>query len=39
MPQLTHIGGEADGELVFASANGSIYRAVPVTSEPQRNPG
>ena len=29
VPQLTHIGTDADGELVFASAAGSIFRAVP----------
>ena len=28
VPQLTHIGPDADGEPLFASANGSIYRAV-----------
>ncbi|MBW3546548.1 MAG: PQQ-dependent sugar dehydrogenase [Actinobacteria bacterium] len=39
VPQLTHIGEDADGELVFASANGSIYRAVPVAAEPHRSPG
>jgi glucose/arabinose dehydrogenase len=27
--QLTHIGTDSDGELVFASAAGEIYRAVP----------
>ena len=27
--QLTHIGPDADGEPVFASAAGTIYRAVP----------
>ena len=27
--QLSHIGADADGELVFASAAGSIFRAVP----------
>ncbi|MGH9157120.1 MAG: PQQ-dependent sugar dehydrogenase [Acidimicrobiales bacterium] len=30
VPQLTHIGTDADGELVFASGAGSIFRAVPV---------
>ncbi|HEV2766320.1 MAG TPA: PQQ-dependent sugar dehydrogenase [Acidimicrobiales bacterium] len=39
VPQLTHIGEDADGELVFASANGSIYRAVPVAEETDRSPG
>ena len=29
VPQLTHIGSDGDGEIVFASAVGSIYRAVP----------
>jgi glucose/arabinose dehydrogenase len=29
VPQLTHIGTDADGELLFASATGAIYRAVP----------
>ena len=28
VPQLTHIGTDADGELVFASAAGDIYRAI-----------
>jgi hypothetical protein len=28
VPQLTHIGTDADGELVLASAGGTIYRAV-----------
>jgi glucose/arabinose dehydrogenase len=28
IPQLTHIGTDADGELVFASGNGDVYRAV-----------
>ncbi len=28
-PQLTHIGADADGELLFAAANGDISRAVP----------
>jgi glucose/arabinose dehydrogenase len=27
VPQLTHIGPDADGEPLFASANGAIYRA------------
>lgn len=27
VPQLTHIGTDADGELVLASASGAIYRA------------
>jgi len=30
VPQLTHIGTDADGEPVFASAAGSVFRAVPV---------
>jgi len=29
VPQLTHIGAGADGQVLFASATGSIYRAVP----------
>jgi glucose/arabinose dehydrogenase len=29
IPQLTHIGTDTDGELVFASAAGNIYGAVP----------
>jgi glucose/arabinose dehydrogenase len=29
VPQLTHIGPDADGEPVLASAAGAIYRAVP----------
>jgi glucose/arabinose dehydrogenase len=29
VPQLTHIGPDGDGEPVFASAAGAIYRAVP----------
>jgi glucose/arabinose dehydrogenase len=28
VPQLTHIGLDGDGELVFASASGAIYRAI-----------
>ncbi len=28
VPQLTHIGPDADGEPLFASANGALYRAV-----------
>lgn len=31
VPQLTHIGQDAHGEIVFASAAGFIYRAVPPT--------
>src|SRR5215217_4631720 len=37
VPQLTHIGPDADGEPVFASADGSIYRArrpIPVINPP-----
>jgi glucose/arabinose dehydrogenase len=34
VPQLTHIGPDADGEPLLASANGSIYRAV--NPAPQR---
>ena len=29
VPSLTHIGTDAGGELVFASAAGDVYRAVP----------
>ncbi len=29
VPLLAHIGEGADGEVVFASAAGSLYRAVP----------
>ena len=29
IPQLTHIGTDGEGELVFASAAGMLYRAVP----------
>jgi glucose/arabinose dehydrogenase len=32
VPQLTHIGEDSDGEIVFASASGSIFRAVPADS-------
>lgn len=32
LPQLTHIGADADGELLFASAAGTLYRAVPARS-------
>jgi hypothetical protein len=28
VPQLTHIGTDAGGELVFASGSGDVYRAV-----------
>ena len=31
VPQLTHIGTDAKGELVFASGAGYLYRAVPPT--------
>ncbi|MEA3214045.1 MAG: hypothetical protein QOJ19_201 [Acidimicrobiia bacterium] len=34
IPQLTHIGQDGDGELVFSSATGSLYRAVPAGSTP-----
>ncbi len=34
VPQLTHIGQDGDGEVVFASAAGSLYRAVPPVPEP-----
>jgi glucose/arabinose dehydrogenase len=29
IPQLTHIGEDSDGRIVFASATGAIYRASP----------
>ena len=29
VPQLTHIGEDSDGRIVFASATGAIYRATP----------
>jgi hypothetical protein len=29
IPQLSHIGTDGDGELLFASSAGDIYRAVP----------
>jgi glucose/arabinose dehydrogenase len=29
VPQLTHVGADGAGRLVFASATGSIYRAIP----------
>jgi glucose/arabinose dehydrogenase len=32
VPQLSHIGADADGEIVFASSSGAIYRAVPAGS-------
>ncbi len=32
LPQLTHIGADPDGELLFASAAGVLYRAVPAGS-------
>jgi len=32
LPQLTHIGADADGELLFASATGTLYRAMPAGS-------
>ena len=28
VPQLAHIGTDADGELLFASVNGAVFRAV-----------
>ena len=30
VPGLTHIGTTNDGELLFASGNGALYRALPV---------
>jgi glucose/arabinose dehydrogenase len=32
VPGLTHIGTDADGELVFASGTGALYRAMPAGS-------
>jgi glucose/arabinose dehydrogenase len=32
VPQLTHIGTDAEGELLLVSGSGSVYRAVPATS-------
>jgi glucose/arabinose dehydrogenase len=32
VPQLSHIGTDADGELLFASGAGTLYRAVPASS-------
>ena len=32
VPGLTHIGTTNGGELLFASGNGTLYRAVPVGS-------
>ena len=32
VPGLTHIGTTNDGELLFASGNGTLYRAVPAGS-------
>ena len=32
LPQLTHIGADADGELLMASGAGVLYRAVPAGS-------
>ncbi|MEJ7783648.1 MAG: PQQ-dependent sugar dehydrogenase [Solirubrobacteraceae bacterium] len=32
VPQLAHIGTDADGELLFASGAGTLYRAVPAGS-------
>jgi glucose/arabinose dehydrogenase len=34
LPQLTHIGADADGELLFASGGGVLYRAVRAGSAP-----
>jgi len=33
LPQLTHIGTDADGELVLATASGELHRAVPPRAE------
>ena len=32
VPQLTSIGADSDNELVFASATGALYRAVPAAA-------
>ena len=32
VPGLTHIGTTNDGELLFASGNGALYRALPAGS-------
>ena len=32
VPQLTHIGSDADGELLFASAAGTLYAGVPASA-------
>ena len=32
VPGLTHIGTTNDGELLFASGNGALYRAAPAAS-------
>ena len=32
VPGLTHIGTDDEGELLFASGNGALYRAVPAGS-------
>jgi glucose/arabinose dehydrogenase len=32
LPQLTHIGADADGELLLASGSGVLYRALPAGS-------
>lgn len=37
VPQLTHIGTDAAGELLLTSASGAVYRAVPVSR--RRAPG
>jgi hypothetical protein len=34
VPQLTHVGQDSEGEIVFASAAGFLYRAVPPVGEP-----
>jgi glucose/arabinose dehydrogenase len=34
VPQLTHIGVDGDGELVFASASGDVYRAIAPAGSP-----
>ena len=33
LPNLLYIGTDKAGELVFASGNGALYRAVPARAE------
>lgn len=34
VPQLSHIGTDADGELLLVSASGTVFRAVPALGSP-----